>query len=162
MYQMMKEEGEGVDKGDGELLIPHASKLIPKGYKVAMRDSGWLKAMQKEFDMLNKNQTWDLVNLLEGRKVFPCKWVLNIRRGTKLLEGVMNKEEDALYKARLVARGDLQKRGMDFKETFAPVVKFMMFQVLMTYAAKMDLECDHWDIISAFLHGKLDMDLYMQ
>ena len=47
------------------------------------------------------------MNLLEGRKAFPCKWVFDVRRGAKLLERVMNKEEGALYKARLVARGDL-------------------------------------------------------
>ena len=71
-------------------------------------------------------------------------------------------EPDALYKARLVVRRDLQKEGIVSKETFAPVVKFVTFHVLMTYAAKMDLECDYWDIILAFLYGKLDMDLYMQ
>ena len=55
---MIKEEGEGVElKGDGELLMRYTAKLIPKCYKIAMRNSGWLKAMQKEFDMLNKNET---------------------------------------------------------------------------------------------------------
>ena len=63
--------------------------------------------MQKEFDTLNKNETRDLVSLPEGRKAFPCKWVFDVKRGAKLLEGVMNKEAGALYKARLVARGDL-------------------------------------------------------
>ena len=52
-------------------------------------------------------------------------------------------EPNALYKARLVAHGDLQKEGVDFKETFAPVVKFVTFCVLRTYPIKMDLEYDH-------------------
>ena len=81
--------------------------------------------MQKEFDTLNKNDTWELVDLPEGRKAFPCKWVFDIRKGAKLLEGVKEVQVDALYKARLVACGDLQKEGVDFKEIFALVVKFV-------------------------------------
>ena len=135
-----KEDSEEwqVTTEEARLLIPEAEKLIPKGYKVALRNPGWKKAIQKEFDALIRNHTWDLVQLPENRKAFPNKWVFSIKSGAKLQEGMENN-----YKVRLVARGDLQKPGVDFKETFAPVVKFVTFRILMTYVAINDLECDH-------------------
>ena len=135
-------EEENLLREENVLLVPNASKLIPKGYKVAMRHEIWLKAMTKEFEALCKNNTWELVELPEGRKAFPNKWVFDIRRGAKLLEAVGKKEMEpgALFKARLVTRRDLQKEGVDFKETFAPVVKFVTFRVLMTYVRIHDLE----------------------
>ena len=141
------------------LLVPEAEKLIPKGYKLALRDGDWKSAMQKEYDALMKNGTWELQHLPKERKAFPSKWVFSIKSGAKLLDNMQLKDT---YKARLVARGDLQNPGVDFKETFAPVVKFVTFRILMTYVAIQDLECEHWDIMSAFLHGSLDLDLYMQ
>ena len=58
----------------------------------------WMIAMQKETGSLQKNGTWDIVRLLNGKKVIWCKWVSKKKEGTPGVENVR-------YKARLVAKG---------------------------------------------------------
>lgn len=64
--------------------------------------------------------------------------------------------------ARLVARRDLQKPGLDYGETFAPVVKLVSLRMLLTLAALNDVEMEHWDIVAAFLNGELEEEVYMK
>jgi hypothetical protein len=66
--------------------------------------------MQEEMDSLERNKTWDLVELLKDMKVVGCKWVY------KLKNCVDDKVE--MYKARLVEKGYSQKEGIDFHEIF--------------------------------------------
>lgn len=150
----------------------------------------WKKAMEKQIALLKENETWELVDLPKGRKAFPNKWVFDWVRSPKVLEerervwkeellktglkpgdgkfeeellGKMKESGDVIMeKARLVARGDLQKEGMDYKDTFAPVVKFVSLRVLLARAAQHFLVTRNWDIVSAFLHGEIDMETYMQ
>jgi len=113
--------------------------------------------MEKELKSLNDNKTWDLVTLPVRRKAFPNKWVYSYVTGPKLSDG-----DQVMEKARLVTRGDFQREGIDYKETYAPVVKFVSLRILLTWAAKKRLKTRHWDIVSAFLHGVLDLEVYMQ
>ena len=80
-------------------------------YKEAIRvlESGkWKKAMGVEMNSLHKNQTWKLVPLLKGKKEIGCKWVYtNKERPTS--------KDDMLFKARLVANGYSQTKGIDYK-----------------------------------------------
>ena len=59
------------------------SENLPKNYKLAMVDESWLAAMEQEYNSLIDNKTWDLVQLPEGRRVFPGKWVYSWRCGAK-------------------------------------------------------------------------------
>jgi len=61
-----------------------------------------------------------------------------------------------------VARGDLQKKGIDYCETFAPVISFPSLRIILTIAAKYDLEIGQLDVISAFLNGLIDTIVYLQ
>ena len=65
---------------------------------------------------LIENDTWDLVDLPEGRKPVECKWIFKIKRGS---DGSIKR-----YKVRLVAKGFSQKHGTDYDETFAPIVRY--------------------------------------
>ena len=64
--------------------------------------------MREEMDSLAKNKTWDLVELLESRKVVGQKWVYKLKKGA----------DDTIpkYKARLVAKWFSQKAGIEFHE----------------------------------------------
>ena len=66
------------------------------------------------------------------------------------------------HKARLVAQGFLQKRGVDYDETFCTVVRFESVRTVIALAAKHDLKLHQLDITTAFLNGELNEDIYMK
>ncbi|BBH03428.1 multidrug resistance-associated protein 14 [Prunus dulcis] len=84
----------------------------PENFAEASKDKAWQKAMEAEMDMIEKNETWKLVDRPSDKPVIGVKWVYK----TKLnLDGSIQK-----HKARLVVKGYAQKPGIDFNETFAP------------------------------------------
>ncbi|KAG8472960.1 hypothetical protein CXB51_035039 [Gossypium anomalum] len=130
----------------------------PSNYSeaVSCEDSEkWMFAMQEEMESLHKNRTWDLVKLPKGKKAVRCKWVFKKKEGTP---GV----EEPRYKARLVTKGYSQIPGVDFTNVFSPVVKNSSIRALLGIVAMHDLELEQLDVKTAFLHGKLEEDIYMQ
>ena len=66
------------------------------------------------------------------------------------------------YKARLVAKGFRQQQGVDFEEIFSSIVKMTALCCVLVLAAKEDMELVQMDVKTAFLHGDLHEDIYMQ
>jgi hypothetical protein len=66
------------------------------------------------------------------------------------------------FKARLIEKGYSQVKGFDFSEIFSPVEKLTSIRVLMSLAAKFDLEIKHMDVKKKFLHGDLEEEIYMK
>jgi hypothetical protein len=87
----------------------------PQSYGEATGNPFWESTMQEEYNSLLENQTWDLVPLPSGRKLVRCRWVY---RTKSAVDGQISR-----YKARLVAKGFQQVHGIDYDETFTPVVK---------------------------------------
>ena len=165
------------------LYIPHIERDLPQTYKQAMshpKREMWKVAMDREIAALQKAHTWDIVDLPKDRKAFPNRWVFAYIRGPKVVElqekiwkeqqgGTLTEDQirqldilrsspnDAILgKARLVARGDLQKEGVDYEQTFAPVVKFVSLRIILTWAARNRMKVRHWDITpphDTFIHG---------
>lgn len=128
----------------------------PSTFKQAVRSESvdlWKGAMKEEFDSLQANRTWQLVELPPGKTPIKCKWVYKTKRDThgKVIR----------HKARLVAKGYTQVEGVDYHETFSPVVRFSTIRYLMAIAAKFDLNIRQFDVVTAFLHGTLDEEIYM-
>lgn len=113
----------------------------------------WSKAMQEEMDSLKKNDTYELVKLPKGKKALKNKWVYKLKKDDGKL---------VRYKARLVVKGFTQKKGIDFDEIFSPVVKMSSIRVVLGLAATMNLELEQLDVKTAFLHGDLDEEIYME
>lgn len=114
----------------------------------------WKSACQSEMDSLQSNETWTLVDLPPGRKPITCKWIFSIKM----------KENGSVdrYKARLVVRGFSQVEGIDYDETFAPVVRYDSIRVVLAVSSCLDYEIDHMDVATAFLNGELEEEIYMQ
>lgn len=125
----------------------------PGNFKDAVKEPEWKKAMQVEMDAIEKNKTWVLTDLPPGRKAISLKWVYKLKKNT---EGEIVK-----YKARLVARGFVQKKGVDFEEVFAPVTRLETVRLLLALAAKNAWEVHHLDVKSAFLNGDLLEEVYV-
>lgn len=113
----------------------------------------WKKAMVDEYESLLLNKTWNLVDLPAKRKAIPCKWIFKTKRDG---DGVIER-----YKARLVIKGCAQRRGLDYEETFSPVVRYNSLRYLLSLAAQYDLDIEQLHAISAFLQGDVEEDIYM-
>ena len=129
----------------------------PESYQEAMSDEhkeDWLKAMQEEMKSLHENHTFELVKLPKGKRAFKNKWVFKLKAD----ESVSRPR----YKARLVVKGFEQKKGIDFEEIFSPVVKMSSIRVVLGLAASLNLEVEQLDVKTAFLHGDIDKEIYME
>jgi hypothetical protein len=109
--------------------------------------------MKDELASIHKNGTWELVNLPPDRKPVKCKWVYKLKQDSN--------GNVVRYKARLVAKGFSQTEGIDYQETFAPVVKYTTIRTMLALAAEKDWELHQMDVNSAFLYGDLDEEIYM-
>nr|CAJ86192.1 H0306F03.15 [Oryza sativa] len=104
---------------------------------------------------LEKNHTWELVKLPKENKPIRCKWIFKRKEG-------MSPSDEARYKARLVAKGYSQIPGIDFNDIFSPVVKHSSIRTLLSIVAMHDYELEQMDVKTAFLHGELEEDIYME
>ena len=129
----------------------------PRTFKEAMKSDSaehWKKAMSKEYSALTEHETWELVDLPEGANLVGCKWVYKTKRKA-------NGEIDR-HKARLVAQGYSQEEGVDYNEVFAPVAKYKSIRTVLAIANQLDLEVHQMDVVSAFLNGDLEENIYMK
>lgn len=113
----------------------------------------WMRAMHDELESLKENDVWDLCDLPAGKKAVQNKWLFKLKKDS---DGNVVK-----HKARLVAKGFTQKYGVDYMETFSPVVRGSTLRMLFAMAVENDWEIDHWDVTTAFLYGKLQDEVYM-
>ena len=102
---------------------------------------------------LEKNETWDLVELPVGAKAVPCKWVFKIKYSEN---GTVNR-----YKARLVAKGCSQRQEYDYHETYAPVDRITTVRTLLAVAVQKKFYLHQTDVRTAFLNGNLSETVYM-
>ncbi len=114
----------------------------------------WEHAIQAELAQLWQKGTWKLIEKPAGAIPISNKWVL-IKKCDK--EGNIVK-----YKAWLVARGFTQRPGLDYGETFSPVMCFETIRVLLVMVASKKLKVRQLDVKGAYLNGTLTQPIYME
>lgn len=114
----------------------------------------WRETMEKEYQSLVHNNTWELVPLPPNRAVGSGKWCYQAKID---VGGIVQP-----HKAKYVARGFTQRLGIDFTQTTLPVVALTSLQALLTIATKRDMEIKQLDVDSAFLYGDLDKEIYFK
>jgi hypothetical protein len=110
-------------RGSGEHPEPQTYQEAISGEESEL----WQKSMDEEMRSLLENGTWELVERPEGVKPIPMKWVYKVKQDA---QGNVER-----YKSRLVAKGFLQKQGVDFEEVYAPVSKHTTLRALLAIVA---------------------------
>lgn len=129
----------------------------PINYKEAVNcddKEKWKVAMADEFDSLMKNNTWTLIEKPKNASVIDNKWVYKIK--------YKSNGEIERYKARLVVRGFTQQYGINYHETFSPVVKYPSIRAILAIAASKNMLLKQFDVKTAFLNSELSETIYMK
>jgi hypothetical protein len=118
---------------------------------------GYQEAMAKEIKALERHGTWTLVpksSIPKGRRALPSTWAFKKKR---FPDGMMRK-----LKARFCVRGDQQVEGVDYFESYAPVVSWTTVRLLLSLSIIFGLETRQVDYSNAFAQAKLDEEIYVQ
>ena len=127
---------------------------IPNNVQEALKDPRRRETMNEEMKALQKNSTWKVVDLPEGKIPVGCRWVFTIKYK---VDGTIKR-----CKARLVAKGYTQTYGIDYMEIFAPVAKINIVRILLSLAVNLDWPLHQFDVKNAFLHGNPQEEVYME
>jgi hypothetical protein len=125
----------------------------PTSVDEALRDRRWVAAMDSEHQALLENKTWHLVPPPKGKNIIDCKWVYKIK---KKADGMVDR-----YKSRLIAKGFNQRYGIDYEDTFSPVVKATTIRLILSIAVSRGWSLRQLDVQNAILHGVLEDEVYM-
>jgi hypothetical protein len=109
--------------------------------------------MQVEFNAFLQNQIWSLVPPMAATNIVCYKWVFKFKRK---VDGSVE-----CHKARLVAKGFHREAGIDFGETYSPVVKPTTIRIVLSIAYSIGWAPKQIDIQNAFLHGFLSEEVHM-
>jgi hypothetical protein len=131
---------------------PSDASPVPSSICTALADSHWRRTIEEEYVALLANHTWDLVLCPPGTNVVTGKWLF---RHKLTSDGSLDR-----YKARWVLRGFNQRPGVDYDETFSPVVKFATVHTVLSLALSRDWAIYQLNIKNVFLHGTLTETVY--
>ncbi|KAG5879852.1 hypothetical protein JTB14_020141 [Gonioctena quinquepunctata] len=113
----------------------------------------WQDAIVQEFENFIKNRTWNFIEQPENIEAIKTKWVFEKKFNEN---GGIEK-----FKARVVALGNTQRPGIDFDQTYDPVVQKKTMRMLFAIAAEMDRSIHQMDITAAYLSADLRETVYM-
>ena len=130
-------------------------KFTPKTYKQAINSEDrelWQESVDKEILSHLKNNTLLSCSLPEGRKAVPLGWVFKVKD---------NPDGTVRYKSRIIMKGYLQREGIDFTNTYAPVAKWTSIRIFLALSNMFDYDLAHLDFETAFMVPTMDADVYV-
>ncbi|GJU44032.1 retrovirus-related pol polyprotein from transposon TNT 1-94 [Tanacetum coccineum] len=129
------------------------SKVEPKNFKSAITEDCWFQAMQDEIHEFDRLQIWELVPQPDCVMIIALKWIYKVK---------LDEYGDVLKnKARLVAKGYRREKGIDFKESFAPVARIEAILIFIANAASKNMTIYQMDVKKTFLNGELKKEVYV-
>ncbi|GJU50602.1 zinc finger, CCHC-type containing protein [Tanacetum coccineum] len=149
-YRLLTDLYDETEEIDELMMIRNDEE--PVSYTEASKKREWVEAMDAELSSIEKNKTWTLVDLPKNRKAIDLKWVYKVKRDPS--------RKTSKYKARVVVKGYVQKRGVDYNEVFAPVARIETVRVILALAGSNGWRVHHLDVKSAFLNGTLEEEVY--
>ena len=163
-FTSMKFENEKFDKGPRTHMAKIAwsgnpddeeePRTVQEAINHPTRGKQWEKAIRDEVNSLIKNHTWDLIHRPRDRQVITDKFTLRHKKNERAII--------VRLKARLVARGFSQIYSIDYLDTYALIVKLASIRILLAIAAIYRLEIHQMDVVTAFLAGELEEEIYME
>nr|GEW17082.1 retrovirus-related Pol polyprotein from transposon TNT 1-94 [Tanacetum cinerariifolium] len=129
------------------------STMEPTNVKEAMTDPAWIESMQEELFQFKRLDVCVLVPAPDNITPLTLKWLFKNKHD----------EEKTIIrnKSRLVVRGYCQEKGIDFKESFAPVARMKAIRIFLPYAVHKSFTVFQMDVKTAFLHVTLKEDVYV-
>ena len=134
--------------------VDSTAVTVPSTFRQAMQSPHWRQAMADEHKALVDNKTWSLVPRPPQANVVSGKWIYRHKFHS---DGTL-----ARYKARWVVHGFSQRPGIDYDETFSPVVKPATIRLILHLAISSNWPILQLDVKNAFLNGYLDEVVYCQ
>ena len=113
----------------------------------------WKSAMDSEMSSIDEHKVWSLTDRPKDCNTIKCKWIFKRK---------ISDDGSVRYKARLVAQGFTQRPGIDYDETFSPVVRFESIRAMIAHAAKQNWHIHQMDVSTAFLNGEITENLYLE
>ena len=156
LHQMTTRLQHGIRKPNPRYALLTRTNIppIPKTIAAALKDPGWTNSMQEEMDAQNQNETMSLVPRLPGMHVLGCRWIHTVKLKA---DGTPDK-----LKSRLVARGYEQEEGVDFVDTYSPVVRTSTIRVVLNVNVSKNWKVRQFDVKNAFLHGELQEEVFIE
>lgn len=127
----------------------------PRTIAEALHHEGWNSAMGEEIYTCDETNTWTLVPRPEGVHILGSRWIFRVK---------LNADGTVWWflRARLVAKGNEQEEGIDFLETYSPVVRTATVRMVLHLAVTEKWDIKQLDVKNAFLHGDLQETVYMR
>ncbi|XP_076544682.1 uncharacterized protein LOC117610925 [Osmia lignaria lignaria] len=151
----LPEEDNEIEDSDTEANLVEI--VEPQSLKEALNSpqaAEWKNAINEELDSLSSRGTWEVTNLSEGRKCIGCRWVFKLKTDT---DGVITR-----YKARIIAQGFSQEKGVDYSETYSPVANFSLIRLFLALTVTFRWDTRHVDMKCAYLYGELREETFMK
>ena len=126
----------------------------PRSFQEVIKHQVWKDAMHKEFESIMKNDVWDMVPRPEDKLFVTSKWPYKIKHGSG---GSVEK-----FKERSVSGGFSQKEGVDYDDIFAPVARYTTIWSIIALAATQERNLHQMDVNTAFLHGAIKEEVYVE
>jgi len=133
-------------------LMSESVEVEPSSFKEAVKQPVWIDAMVEEYDSLIKTNVWEVVPRPIDKSMVSSKWFFKVK---KVAYGSMEK-----HKAKFVARGFNEIKGINYDKTFSPVERYSSIISILALSSQMGWKIHQIDVKTTFLNGMIEKEMY--